>query len=248
MIDPTTLPWYGANKDTLEEFSFFSVGVAGKTARVVAKQLDRILSTLGQITFQLSPYDTVRRFRAAKTGDQLAADMYEQDVRRRFGYGKKQRLELADILRFHGMGCYNQKSKSMMSLVDSGLDLMLCSVNELDALPGIGPKTARFFVLHTRPNVDCAVLDTHILRWMGELGFKVPKSTPTGKRYAELEEIYLAIARLADMEPAKLDITLWNWYAMSIGPTEGNAFIPTKKWLRDKLGGKISVDALLKAV
>jgi endonuclease III len=40
-----------------------------------------------------------------------------------------------------------------------GLDLECCTVEQLEAVYGVGPKTARFFLVHTRPNQRLAILD-----------------------------------------------------------------------------------------
>lgn len=97
------------------------------------------------------------------------------------------------------------------------LDPETCTIEELEAVHGIGPKTARAFVLWTRPGTRCAVLDTHILKWLRALGHAAPKSTPTGKRYRELEQAVLREADRRGMTPADLDAQVWASYAKRSG-------------------------------
>ena len=87
--------------------------------------------------------------------------------------------------------------------------LTTITVSELEKVKGIGPKTARFFILHSRPTMHLAVLDTHILKWMREQGYNAPKATPSGQRYLTLEVNFLAEARKRGMSPADLDLAIW---------------------------------------
>lgn len=108
-------------------------------------------------------------------------------------------------------------------LVLSGsLDLRLCTPQELEKVPGIGPKTSRFFILWTRPDARCAALDTHILKWLSYLGYKAPKSTPPkGKKYDELELAFLQEADKRKLKPSELDAMVWEWCWKGMHKTHG---------------------------
>lgn len=101
--------------------------------------------------------------------------------------------------------------KAAEAVISEALDLRVCSPSELEKIPGIGPKTSRFFILWTRPNARCAALDTHILKWLKYLGYDAPKSTPVGKKYEELELAFLAEADKRGIPPAKLDEMIWTY-------------------------------------
>ena len=83
-------------------------------------------------------------------------------------------------------------------------------VDDFMLIKGIGAKTARFFVMHSRPNQQIAVLDTHILKWLKAQGVpNVPKATPSGNRYLALEKSFLAICESLGTTPAELDLAIW---------------------------------------
>ncbi len=92
------------------------------------------------------------------------------------------------------------------------LDLRTCTVKDLEAVPGIGPKTARMFLLHSRPNQRLAVLDTHVLAFLRQLGVRdVPRHTPPeGARYERLERIFLKHCDERGLDPATFDLAIWN--------------------------------------
>jgi thermostable 8-oxoguanine DNA glycosylase len=101
----------------------------------------------------------------------------------------------------------------MLELAQKGLDLSACSVSDLEAVRGIGPKTARCFLMHSRRNVRHAGLDTHVLKYMREMGFDVPKSTPAGRKYIEIESKFLEIADKSGMSVAEFDLKIWKGYS-----------------------------------
>jgi len=112
------------------------------------------------------------------------------------------------------IGQYGRLTKFVVQSLD--LDLRTATLDQLLNVHGIGSKTARFFLLHTRPNLDYAVLDTHILKYVAEKGHDVPKQTPTNKSlYAKIEKTFIYHARIdfPYMSIADIDLMLWGKYS-----------------------------------
>lgn len=115
-------------------------------------------------------------------------------------------------MKSHGIGCYNAKAKTFLCLVRKDFNLKTCTLEDLESIPGIGPKTARCFLIHSRPNQQYAGLDTHVLKFLRDKGHEVPKATPTGKKYVELEKIFLKYVAESGMSVADFDLLIWNDY------------------------------------
>lgn len=182
MIDPTKITNFNASLEDLEELILFWICAAGKNGVTAAKSLDKLLS----LSIHGSPFDKI--IDIAKKGD------------------------LAQKMKNCGIGCYNRKAITFLSLIDEKLNLKTCSVDDLEKISGIGPKTARCFLIHSRPNQKLAGLDTHILKFLRDQGHNVPKTTPTGKKYKEIEELFLHYVKESGMSAADLDLKIWNQY------------------------------------
>ena len=186
MIDPTNITNYNLTVPELEEHILWWVCAAGKNGVVAAKCLDKLLKNLRAFRDKrYSPFDLVKYCDVKD----LERKMYSV-----------------------GIGCYTIKSKTFKDLAESKLDLKTCSVDDLEKIKGIGPKTARCFIIHSRPNQQLAGLDRHILSWLSDLGYKVPKSTPTGSKYKKIEQWFLAEVKKSGKTVSELDLEIWNNY------------------------------------
>lgn len=128
---------------------------------------------------------------------------------KRFGYEK-----LSQRLKECGIGCYNLKAKSIWELVNNNIDLRTCTLEDLESIYGIGYKTSRCFLMHSRRNAQCAGLDTHILKFLKNKGHDVPSSTPgSKKKYLEIEQLFLNHVNSSGKTPAEFDLDIWNSYS-----------------------------------
>jgi thermostable 8-oxoguanine DNA glycosylase len=186
-IDVNHITDYCRTPEQLEELLIFCVLVAGKRAQGTA----RALACLLRQTHQQARLATLRPFQALRQVEGLE--------------------RLSRLLRRHGIGLNRQKARTLHALLALELDLRHCSLEQLEAVPGIGPKTARMFLLHSRPGQRLACLDRHLLRCLAQQGVRVPRQTPGSRQaYLRLEEVVLTLADQAGMTPAEFDLTVWN--------------------------------------
>jgi hypothetical protein len=189
MIDPVKISNFNLTSEELEENILFWVTAAGKNGITSAKLLNILLTRLKWVANDesLSPFALVR-------------SVPDLSI-----------LVLA--LKTNGIGNYTMKGRAFWELAYSDLNLRTCTVNDLLKIHGIGPKTARAFLVHTRPNQRYAVIDTHLLKFFRDQGIMVPKSTPSeGRLYRELEAMYLDICDNYALSTSDLDLSIWNHY------------------------------------
>lgn len=205
MVDPAKISNFNLTNDELEEVLLFWVCAAGKNGRTTARLLGHFLDDLKNETKDkiTSPFEMLRKIEKREKKDPFI----------RLPDGSPATDWLKDKLKSHGIGNYTLRVRAFRELIDSNLDLRKCSADDLDAIIGIGPKTARAFIVHSRPKQRYAVIDTHILKYLKSLGHDVPTTTPNGKHYARLEKIFLDVCDALEVEPHKLDLAIWNHYS-----------------------------------
>jgi len=198
MINPETITNYNLDDYGLEEHILFWICAAGKNGTTMARCLDSLLKTING--YEEGPFNAIKKWALYENPETLEG--------------------WPEMLKAHGIGCYNIKAKAMYQIATSGLNLRTCTVSDLESIYGIGPKTARCFLLHSRKGARVAGLDTHMLKHLKSLGFSVPKSTPTGKKYRELELAVLGLADAEGMTPAEYDLYVWTQYNVPSKPPE----------------------------
>ena len=98
------------------------------------------------------------------------------------------------------------------------LNLKDCNLEDLISIYGVGPKTARFFLLHTRENCEYAVLDTHILKWIRNHSeyADAPKDTPQNNlEYEKWSDIAIKLISIEYQGMTLADADLLIWTEMS---------------------------------
>jgi len=184
MIDPTNITKFDCSDFELEETLLFWICAAGKNAIVASSSLNKLLFDICKNKY--TPFEAIK-----KTGQG----------------------ELSVLLKKFGIGCYNNKSRSFWELANSNLNLRTCSHEDLENIYGIGMKTSRCFIIHSRKNARCAGLDVHILKFMNKMGYDVPKTTPNKKDYVVIENQFLELIKHTNKPIAEIDLLIWNHFS-----------------------------------
>lgn len=193
MITPTAVTRYGRNSMELLEFAIFAVCVAGKNSDQTAKKCDVLwrdqnFRTTLSTQFQFPP----------QTDSEYSL------------YVKLIRQCLVD----HKIGQYDRLSRVIMWLNQMSCKLDTVLFNTLVNFRGIGPKTAAFFLLHSRQDATIPVIDTHICKYMATKGVTM-KVTSNLAKYMENAALVKQHIQLdfPKMTLAEADLYLWRTYS-----------------------------------
>jgi thermostable 8-oxoguanine DNA glycosylase len=188
MINPAEVTNYNRTQDELQEFILFCINVAGKKSSVESPKLEIFIERAKDITKETSPFNCIKKL--IKLG------------------------RLNEIMHWAKLSPYAQRYNSYVA-VSKIKDLQTVTLNRLLQVPGIGLKTARFFLSHSREDFDEPMLDTHILRYLRDQGYTdAPKSTPSNENtYYYFANIFKNIARQLGKSVTDLDLEIWKQYS-----------------------------------
>lgn len=188
MINPAEVTNYNRTQYELEEFILFCINVAGKKSAIEAPKLEVFIERAKDITKESTPFNCIRKL--IKLG------------------------RLNEIMHWAKLSPYAQRYNSYVAVVKIK-DLQIVTLNRLLQVPGIGLKTARFFLSHSREDFDEPMLDTHILRFLRDQGYSdAPKSTPSNENtYHYFANIFKNIARQLGKSVTDLDLEIWKQYS-----------------------------------
>lgn len=188
MINPAEVTNYNRTQYELEEFILFCINVAGKKSAIEAPKLEVFIERAKDITKEGTPFNCIKKL--IKLG------------------------RLNEIMHWAKLSPYAQRYNSYVAVAKIK-DLQSVTLNRLLQVPGIGLKTARFFLSHSREDFDEPMLDTHILRFLRDQGYvDAPKSTPTNENtYHYFANIFKNIARQLGKSVTDLDLEIWKEYS-----------------------------------
>jgi len=188
MINPAEVTNYNRTQSELQEFILFCINVAGKKSSVESPKLEVFIERAKDITKETSPFNCIKKL--IKLG------------------------RLNEIMHWAKLSPYAQRYNSYVA-VSKIKDLQSVTLNRLLQVPGIGLKTARFFLSHSREDFDEPMLDTHILRYLRDQGYTdAPKSTPSNENtYYYFANIFKNIARQLGKSVTDLDLEIWKQYS-----------------------------------
>ena len=184
-INPQKITNYRRTRNELEMFLCFSIVVAGKNSKIQSQKLH--------------DFDESRKLHGM--GDSGIFDYIRYLVNHNV---------LVSELELVKMGQYNRISNAFKQLVNAKLNLFTCSLEDLTAIDGVSLKSANFFLTHSRGGYNEPILDTHILKFLGKQGIKVPKNSPQNpKVYRKLANEFKRIAEAMGKTVAELDLSIW---------------------------------------
>ena len=201
MIVPAKITNFDRTEAELQEFLLFCIMVHGKKAETQAVKLHCFLEYLAAYTGCEMPFQMVN----IAMNDEIESGEY--------GGIEADNMLLYALKKF-GLGQYDRLCRSIDDLVKLP-KLQTVTVEQLEACFAVGPKSARFFLVHSRPNQMLAILDTHILKWLRSQGVgNAPKNTPQGKWYHYFENIFLTHVRNSGLSVAEFDLNIWKSFAL----------------------------------
>jgi len=188
MINPAEVTNYNRTQSELQEFILFCINVAGKKSSIEAPKLEVFIQRAKDITKETTPFNCIKKL--IKLG------------------------RLNEIMHWAKLSPYAQRYSSYVA-VSKIKDLQTVSLNRLLQVPGIGLKTARFFLSHSREDFDEPMLDTHILQFLRAQGYTdAPQSTPSNENtYFYFANIFKNIARQLGKSVTDLDLQIWKQYS-----------------------------------
>jgi hypothetical protein len=188
MINPAEVTNYNRTQYQLQEFILFGINVAGKKSSIEAPKLEVFIERAKNITKETLPFNCIRKL---------------------IELGR-----LQEIMHWAKLSPYKQRYNSYVA-VSKIQDLQTVTLNKLLEVAGIGLKTARFFLSHSREDFDEPMLDTHILRFLRDQGHKdAPKSTPSSLPiYSYYANAFKMLARTLGKSVTDLDLEIWKKYS-----------------------------------
>ncbi len=205
MVNPHEPTNFSRTADELEEFFLFCICVAGKNAEQQAVKLDTFLRFI-KGRRKISTFEAI-------------AKMWVQDLRAALIHSKLGKYDLLS----RGFR-YAARELSQDALRNARWSL-------LEMVPGVSWKTAKFFILHSRPAQKIAVLDTYVLKFLKQRfpTMRVPKSSPQHPdHYEVLESLFLAECFRLGVSPEVADLTCWRSRGATIDPTQLHKYVRTQ--------------------
>lgn len=209
-IDPSKITDFNRTQAQLEEMALFATLAAGKPARFMAKALDAFLTDAAFVYgSEISPFELVR----VLIGNDRLRPLLEKH---RIG-------QYTRITR-----CWDELTGFDVSKSTPGAFLRITNrvdlrdAASLEKVYGIGMKTARFIIVHSVKGALYAVLDTHVIKELRQLGYpiEVKEREVDGKtisyvpldrtHYLIYESYVLEQARKTGLTPAEWDLKTWN--------------------------------------
>ena len=184
-IDPLNITDFERNDFSLQSFFLFAVAVAGKPSGITAEKINSMVELFMESWVENPAYQEghldVPDGPLKHLIDLTTECIWWDDI-----------SPAGRNLRHIKLGKYKQWDKLLewfgFEVRDANYFLRTATLEQLLEIPGVGDKTARFFLLHSRKGEEVVPLDTHILKFVGKTFSDCPKITPRGRAYNFWEE------------------------------------------------------------
>ena len=184
-IDPLNITDFERNDFSLQSFFLFAVAVAGKPSGITAEKINSMVELFMESWVENPAYQEghldVPDGPLKHLIDLTTECIWWDDI-----------SPAGRNLRHIKLGKYKQWDKLLewfgFEVRDANYFLRTATLEQLLEIPGVGDKTARFFLLHSRRGEEVVPLDTHILKFVGKTFSDCPKITPRGRAYNFWEE------------------------------------------------------------
>ena len=217
MIDPLRVTDFNRGDFDLQSFFLFCFAVAGKNAKVQAEKLNNMIDGFQESWVENPIYHE----EGHPIPDGPLTHMMDMNSEVFFSGA----TPLENALRHEKMGKYQSWIK-MVNWFNENLHphmvdgfLRRATLETLLLIPGVGDKTARFFILHSREDEQCIPLDTHVLKFISSKGVPcVPTVTPSKSKYRMWEkiarEMYTCEMRVKGYRNmAETDLAIWKSFS-----------------------------------
>lgn len=198
----------GRNVSQLIEFLMWTTCVAGKNSATITPRFNDLIEDQREYNIKRDIFEHPAMTVIRSHGNRI------RSLLKRFGIGQYTKLiQCWQTIHNGSVEAEYENSKLNHEIkIKSGKFLEKAPRDYFLKIPGIGLKTASFFILNTRAWEEIAVLDVHILKHLKQKfpRYDIPQQTPQNKDvYLELEAMFLGLACQANMSAREYDLMLW---------------------------------------
>lgn len=208
-IDPLNITNYNRTPIELQLFFLFCIFVANKPSDVTAKKVNNMF---------LPRYDNAFNLRVLEENPLI----HDEGIHSPFAVIHimvKFKL-VRKWLEHWKVGQYARFTRAIHDVHETFLlgtaHLDTITLDNLMKITGMGMKSARFFLVHSRWDQPHAILDVHVLKWLNQVYGTSHKKTPSNPQdYKLLEGLFLGECVKWKKGPAEMDTFIWQYYHKS---------------------------------
>lgn len=207
-IDPKNITNYNRTPLELQLFFMFCIFVANKPSNITARKVNNMF---------LPRYDNAFSLKVLEENPLI----HDGGLHAPFAVIHimiKFKL-VEEWLQHWKVGQYHRFTKTMHDINNTFVlgqeHLDTITLENLMKITGMGMKSARFFLVHSRWDQPHAILDVHVLKWLKQIYGTdlVPKKTPSNpKDYKLLEGLFLGECVKWKRGPAEMDTFIWKYF------------------------------------